>query len=738
MKLYKIFALFLLVLTICISLNAKERIMIKGKVTDESGSPLPSVNIILLESQEGTSSDAEGLFTLITTQKGKITLRVSMIGYSTYEKSIDLSGNSTAEYLNITLHEESIELKEAVVMGSSFSSESGKGIVVSSVDVMTTPGGAADLFQSLKTMPGITQVSESAELYVRGGDPTETVTMIDQASIYHPYTYESSYGGLFSNLNTGAVSEMYFSSGGFSAKYGNVLSGVLDIQTKDLPESRGFSTGISLAAAAFDGEVPIIKDKLGMRFYSQQSYTKPIMWMNGGLDDFTAAPTSGNITASLIYKFSKTGRIKAVCILAKDKQGVNVKRAEYDGVFNGNSTTDFINLQLSELIGVNTIIKSSLSYSAHNNNWLLGVLDLNKIDKTIKSRTDIEYTFSDELQLLSGFEFENRQESYIGVIPEEDYDIRPGATNEVLNAKIEENRIGAYAELKKLDLFGIKKLFALTGIRSDHFTKLNLTNFDLRFGLGYQVSEKSKIRFAFGTFHQVPDFRLYAEEDGNPNLKSMQAIHYVISYDYAINETNSLRLELYHKKYDNLPLEDDLINYNNNGYGYATGLDLIFKGQLPWGINGWISYGFINTKRKWMDFAELTNSSFDITHNLTLVLKYSITPQWQLGINLKYATGKPYSPIIGSIYHSEADLYEPIYGKDNSARYPDYKRLDFRVTHLAQLFGDLYGVFYIEALNILDIKNLFGYTYNDDYTHQERIRSYFGKRTIVVGAIITF
>ena len=738
MKLQKFLILFLLAFFAFTNINAKELIMIKGKVTDDSGSPLPSANIIVLESQEGASTDAEGLFTLITTQKSKVTLRVSMIGYSTYEKSIDLTGNASSEYLDITLHEESIELKEAVVMGSSFSSENGKGIVVSSMDVMTTPGGAADLFQSLKTMPGITQVSESAELYVRGGDPTETVTMIDQASIYHPYTYESSYGGLFSNLNTGAVSEMYFSSGGFSAKYGNVLSGVLDIQTKDLPTETGFSASISMAAAGLNGEVPIVDNKLGLRFYSQQSYTKPIMWMNGGLDDFTAAPSSKNITSSLIYKLSQTGRLKATIIIAEDKQGVNVKRAEYDGVFNGNSATKFLNLQLSELIGLNTLLKSSLSYSSYDNNWKLGVLDLNKIDRALKSRTDIEHTFSEKIQLLAGIEFENRQESYIGVIPKEDYDIRPGTSNEILNENIEENRIGAYAEIKKLDLFGVEKLFTLIGIRTDYFTKLDITNFDLRFGLGYELSEESKIKFAFGTFHQVPDFRLYAAQDGNPNLKSMKALHYVLSYDYELDQNNSLRLELYHKNYNNLPLENNFINYSNDGHGYATGLDLIFKGQFPLGINGWISYGFINTKRKWMEFEELTSSSFDITHNLTMVLKYNINPMWQLGINFKYATGKPYSPVAGSIYHEEVNLYEPVYTKDNSARYPDYKRLDLRVTHLNQFFDNLFAVFYVEALNILDIENLFGYTYSADYTEQEKIRSYFGKRTIVVGTIITF
>ena len=728
----------LLAAVVCLTSAVTAQTKIHGVVTDENGDPLPAVNVYLTKTYEGASTNSQGRFSFSTSHNNTTTLTATIVGYTSFKKQIDLSSNKKEINLNIKLSVEAIQLDEAIVMGSSFSSETGKGIVISSFDVMTTPGGAADLYQSLKTMPGLTQVSESAELYVRGGDPTETVTMIDQASIYHPYTYESSYGGLFSNLNTGAVNEMYFSSGGFSAKYGNVLSGVLDIQTKDMPTQTGFTAGLSMAAASFDGQFPVAKDKLGFRFYSQQSYTKPIMWLNNSLDEFTATPSSGNLTSSIIYKISKTGKLKLTGIIAEDKQGVNIDRAEYKGTFNGNSQTNFLNLQLTELMGANTLLKSSLSFSSHDNFWKLGIIDLNKFDRSIQFRTDIEHTLSKDLQLLAGAEFENRKQTYHGTIAAEDYDYRPEAESKFLNEHIEENRIGAYAEIKKTNLLGIENLFGIAGIRTDNFTKLKITNFDERFGLGYQISDKSQVKFAFGTFHQIPDFRYYAEENGNPNLKSMQAIHYVLSYDYELDKKKSFRIEVYHKQYDNLPLNDDLINYNNNGYGYATGADLIFKGELPFNLTGWVSYGFINTKRKWLDYKNLTNSDFDITNNLSLILKYNISAMWQVGVNFKYATGRPYSPIAGSTYYPEQDLYEPVYGEDNSARYPNYKRVDLRLTHMNQLFGKLFTIFYVEALNILDIDNLFGYTYTRDYSEQQKIRSYFGKRTIVVGGIVSF
>jgi len=203
--------------------------------------------------------------------------------------------------------------------------------------------------------------------------------------------------------------------------------------------------------------------------------------------------------------------------------------------------------------------------------------------------------------------------------------------------------------------------------------------------------------------------------------------------DYKINKVSSVRIEGYHKEYSNLPLEDELLNYNNSGYGFAQGIDFMIKGNLFGIIDGWVSYGFINTKRKWMDFEEFSSSTFDITHNLTIIAKYNITPVFQVGVNYKYATGRPFTPVESSNYRSDLDIFEPVYGNDNSDRYPTYQRLDIRLTYLTQMFDNFFTVLYIEGLNILNINNIFGYSYNRDYSQRFRVDSYFGRRTIVFG-----
>ncbi|MGB8317221.1 MAG: TonB-dependent receptor [Ignavibacteriaceae bacterium] len=703
-----------------------------GKIIDEEGKPLAFVNVYLLNSLEGTMSDENGNFSFFTKNKGKAELVASLIGYKKYQEIINLS--LPHDSILIVLSASAITTKEVIVTASSFSSEKEKGVVLTSMDVITTPGGAADIFQSLKTLPGLTQVSESAELYVRGGDPIETLVMLDQATINHPYTFESAYGGIFSNINTNSIKGLYFSSGGFSAKYGNALSGVLELSTKNIPELKEISLGISMASAELNGAIPF-SNNFAVRFNGRQSFTQPIFWLNGEARDFTLMPVSKDLNSSFIYKYSNTGRIKFYSYFAEDKEGVNVAMPGYIESFNGTSGSSFYNFQVSDIIFEKVITKTSISYNEFKNKWLLGILDYKRTDKNYKLRSDYEYTLTKGIKLSAGFEIEKRNAAFLGVIPAEDYNLKSNAPSELLNAGFNVTRNGGYLEFEFKNLFNTDGLFLIAGGREDIIKPFNLNWFDPRINLGYKLDDKSTLNLAFGVFHQHPDPRLYSPSDGNPNLKPMEAKHYILSYDYKLSNNTNLRIESYYKDYKYLPLEDKVLNYNNNGYGFAEGMDILLKGNFLKSISGWISYGFINTKRKWMDYNNFCSSDYNITHNLSLVLKYNLNQSIQLGLTYKYASGKPFTPVIGANFNSYQNIYEPVYGNTNSERLPSYQRLDLRITYLTQLFSNYFSVFYIEGLNILNINNIFDYSYNFNYTDKMKVTSYFGRRIFVMGMI---
>jgi len=725
--------ILILLLSSAMMINAQTKTTIKGKVTDGTN-PMGYVSVFIQNSTEGTMTDEKGDYSFVSRKKGNVTLVVSMIGYEKYSNTFQIDKQGTIE-INVDLKESAVKLQGVVVTASSYGTAKEKGVVLDSRDVYTTPGGAADLFQSLKTLPGVTPVSESAQLYVRGGDPIETVTMIDQASLYHPYTFESAYGGLFSSLNTATIKNIYFSSGGFSAKYGNVLSGVLDVETLDNPEDTHYGINLSMANAELDVNAEVT-DKFGVRLSARQTFTKPIFWLNGGADRLTITPTSSDGSALLCYKYSQTGRLKLSMFISTDKQGVDVDVPGYRGEFNGNSSNKFISLQNVDVISANIVEKTSISYNEYKNNWKLGILDLEQTDHNFKVRSDLEITFSKTLRLNTGAELEHRVSSFLGVIPAEDWDMRPDGAGKVIDAELKGSRIGGFTELEILSPLGFDQFTISLGLRGDYIPELNVKWFDPRISIGYKLDEFTTLAFGAGKFGQLPNPRLFAGVDGNPDLKPMQAEHAIISFSRKFGNNEELRLEAYYKDYKDLPLENKITNYDNSGYGYAKGIDFIFKTQNFFGLEGWFSYGIMDSKRKWMDYEDFTNSDYNITHNVTLVAKYMITDSWMIGVNCKFATGRPYTPVTGAIYHSDKNVYEPVYGSKNSETYQPYKRVDLRLLYLFQMFGKYSSVFYVEGLNILNFRNLFGYSYSTDYTSKTEIESYFGRRMLVFGMSI--
>jgi len=164
--------------------------VIEGIVTGDNNEPLPYVNVYIAGTFDGSMTAEDGSFSFITKKTGEVELVASIVGYEQHTRTLNLEESKHYTY-TIRLRSKALETQTVVISASSYGTEEGKGLVVSPMDILMTPGGAADIFQTLKTLPGLTQVSESAELYVRGGNPTETVTLLDGASLYHPYTFES-------------------------------------------------------------------------------------------------------------------------------------------------------------------------------------------------------------------------------------------------------------------------------------------------------------------------------------------------------------------------------------------------------------------------------------------------------------------------------------------------------------------------------------------------------------------
>jgi vitamin B12 transporter len=125
--------------------------------------------------------------------------------------------------------------------------------VLNTLEVVQTPGAAADVYRALQTFPGLQAVDEGAGLFVRGGDVAETKVLLNEAVVLSPYRYESPTGGFFGSFDPFLLEGIFFSSGGFGARYGDALSGLAALRTLGRPERLGLGATASLAAPANSG-----------------------------------------------------------------------------------------------------------------------------------------------------------------------------------------------------------------------------------------------------------------------------------------------------------------------------------------------------------------------------------------------------------------------------------------------------------------------------------------------------
>src|SRR5262249_58590324 len=92
--------------------------------------------------------------------------------------------------------------------------------------------------------------------YVRGGDTSEVLVLLDDVVVFHPYRSETPGGGLFGSVEPFLLEGVSFATGGFSAKYGNALSAVLDMHGLKRPDVAQTTVTLALAGAAGRGGGP--------------------------------------------------------------------------------------------------------------------------------------------------------------------------------------------------------------------------------------------------------------------------------------------------------------------------------------------------------------------------------------------------------------------------------------------------------------------------------------------------
>jgi len=708
-----------------------------GAVVDRAGKPVEFATVAVPALKLGAATDAEGRFTL-ELPEGRLTLEVSQLGYE--RARIEVSVTAETKPMRVTLNDQPVELAEVSVTASSFGKVGkSEGATLRRMQVMTTPGGAADIFQSLRALPGINAPNEGAAVYVRGGPPDETLIRLDGGEIGHPYHYERASGGLFSALDAYMLKSAFFSSGGFSAKYGGVLSGVLDIETQDPMNLKTVSLGANLVGGGLSTSWALIPDKLSFVSSLRASNTDLLFRLYGSSTEFETAPNSQDGAARLLYRYSPTGRVSLTALAAGDRSRLVAHVLNFRGTYIEKAENRLGALQLQDVIAKRLALKGQISGQYYQSDWRFGPFGAGQSERNAQGNLDAVWSLPPRHELSLGVNARRRDVEITGAFPADSTDYQPGAPRRYFDTRPTLDYPGFYAE-DKLRLWG--PLYATAGGRFDYLSTAKAWTADPRAALAWRVDDHQTVRLATGRYHQPAEARYLDPVFGNPRLQPLRADHVIAGYEWK-SDYGNVRVEAYRKDYRDLVTNAASSFYANGGHGYARGVDLFTQGTYRW-LSGWVSYGFMDAKRKQLDDPRQLPSAFGVKHSLTLISTYQLRSAWQLGARYGFSSGRPYTPVVGRQYDAARGIWRPVFGENHSASLPDYHRVDARVTRLFSLPKGIgfpassVCAGYAEIMNLLGTRNVLEYFYNADYSQRYQRDSYFARRLVVAGVVLTW
>src|SRR6187402_335297 len=215
---------------------------ISGKIVNEKGKPIAGANVYIEGSYDGASSSENGDFAFVTTATGNQNLAASSLVYETSNTVIDV-----ANFQNkIIKLRDNVNALDAVIItaGSLESGSKARMSVLKPLDIVTTAGSVGNIVAALQSLPGTQNVGEDGRLFVRGGEANESQTYVDGMRVPQPYGSTPNNLPTRSRFSPFLFSGISFSTGGYSAEYGDALSSVLLLSTIDEPDQSKTEIGV--------------------------------------------------------------------------------------------------------------------------------------------------------------------------------------------------------------------------------------------------------------------------------------------------------------------------------------------------------------------------------------------------------------------------------------------------------------------------------------------------------------
>ena len=703
---------------------------LEARLKDPKGRPLAGAEVILIAPDQSTQrkiSDGQGRVVFSPLPAGRYRLRIIAANLQELDAQEEVRPGESTEVVYRLRQGEDREAFGATAVVEPPPREVTRRSI-GKEELVRIPGTRGDALRAVELLPGVARPPfGTGLLIVRGSAPGDSEYFVEGSSI--PLVYH--FGGLTSVINSRLLERIDFYPGNFSARYGRRTGGILDIGIRDPAQDRFHGVvDLNVIDSSILVETPIGK-KGGIALAARRSYIDLFFDKVVPDDAFSvlAAPVYWDYQLIGTYRPTSRDRLKVITYGSGDRLRLLLSdAADSDPNIRGGLglETTFHRVDTSWRRQINENVDQDLSFSIGPTRLGFNAgpdlrLDLDFLQ--IYGRGEWRARLSRRVRIIGGFDIFNAPFRVTFRGPAGQQQEGAGVPEQLSSQEVREDRNvgisyrpGAYVES---DVLLTQKLRALIGTRFDWFSEIDRGVVDPRLTLIYSLTDKTRLKSGVGSYSQPPEFQESGDDSsGNPNLRPIRSLHTSLGFDHTLREGMTVGVDGFYKH-----LFDRVVStpngerptFINNGVGRIYGLELSGRVQpIRRRFFGFLSYTLMRSERRdrddpWRLF------DFDQTHIFTLSGVYRLGRGWEIGGTFRLVSGNPYTPVVGSVYDANSDIYIPISGAINSLRNPPFHRLDLRVEKQWR-FPTWMLALYLDVQNVYNRRNREATSYSYDYT----------------------
>jgi hypothetical protein len=698
----------------------------------DSGSPVRAfaARIFVVGTRLGVSADSNGNFALDRVPAALVTLRVSNLGWRTMEHAVTVTAGDTVRVEIVLVPAvtglSGIRVGALPPDADLFVSRPNVGTVTMTRSAMTgVPSiGEPDVARVMQLLPGVVARNDyNTGLNVRGGEADQNLVLLDGHPIYNPFHL----GGLFSTFMDATVGGIELATAAVPARYGGRLSSVLDVRSADVA-LEGLHGSADVSALGATGR--LTGTFAGTRGTWSFTYADAVTQIfTDNVFPYHFRDFHGRAT----YAPRADVRVALTAYSGRDVMDANLAELETDSIptraNQGEWAFDWgnrvIGLSVAKDFGANATLEQRISTSGFST-----LLDLG--DGASAQRNEIDDArYGGSLVVRS-----RAHDATLG------YDIAAHriryalASDQTQTTEYDLVQRPVAASAWVGDLWRVSPRWLVEGgVRAEALSGRDWMALSPRLSLKYFATPRLAFTAAGGRVTQwlhslagdgpMRYFDVWLASDEFVPVAT--AWHWVVGGERRVRDAGSVRVEGYVKRYDRVMEANWSEDPGERGdeffaaQGLSYGADLLARWQPRSGIAGWVSYSYGLSSRshngvRWAP-------GHDRRHDLDVVATWRLS-KYRLGARFGYASGTPYTPIVGEmarrVYDPSRDHWgtgdpriyvESLGGIRNSARFPAVHRADLDVSREFSWRGAAITP-YLSVVNAYNAQNVFIYLYN--------------------------